>query len=98
MAHKQLLVNMGIRIQFPGNHCLEYQDKEMIGKCRMRVKATSAFSPIVDADCAAFKLPATDMVTGIITTLSPKWTNAIIRMYRNLYNLLESQYFLRSFS
>ena len=65
-------MNMGRCIQFPGNHCLEYQDKEMIGKCSMRVTATSVFSPIVDADCAAFKAPATDMVSGIIMTLSPK--------------------------
>ena len=57
---------------FTGNHCLEYQDKEIIGKCSMRVTATSAFSPMVDVDCAAFKVPATDMVIGIITTLSPK--------------------------
>ncbi|MGD1974292.1 MAG: hypothetical protein PVG73_09505 [Desulfobacterales bacterium] len=71
-AHKQLLMNMGRPIQFPGNHCLEYQDKEIIGKCSMRVTVTSAFSPMVDVVCAAFKLPATDMVIGRITTLSPK--------------------------
>jgi hypothetical protein len=63
---------MGMWIQFPGNHCLEYKDKEIIGKCSMRVTATSAFSPIVDVDCAAFKVPATDMVMGIIKILSPK--------------------------
>jgi hypothetical protein len=65
-------MNMGRWIQFPGNHCLEYQDKEIIGKCSIRVTATSVFSPMVDVDCAAFKVPATDMVIGIITTLSPK--------------------------
>ncbi len=63
---------MGMRIQSPGNHCLEYQDKEMIGKCNIRVAATRVCRPIVGSDCAAFKAPAIDMVSGIIETLSPK--------------------------
>ncbi len=63
---------MGMRIQSPGNHCLEYQDREMIGKCNIRVAATRVCRPNVGIDCAAFRAPATDRVTGIITTLSAK--------------------------
>ena len=71
-AHKKLLNNMGMRIQSPGNHCREYQAREMIGKCKIRVAATSVFRPIVGIDCADCRAPATDMVIGKITTLSPK--------------------------
>ena len=71
-AHKKLLINMGIRIQSPGNHCREYQDREMIGKCNMRVAKTRVFRPIVGIDCADCSAPAADMVIGKITTLSPK--------------------------
>ena len=63
---------MGIRIQSPGNHCLEYQDREIIGKSNIRVSATRVCRPIVDIDWAAFRAPATDMVTGKIKTLRPK--------------------------
>jgi hypothetical protein len=68
-----------MRIHSPGNHCLEYRDREMIGKCNTRVVATRVWRPMVGVDCAAFRAPATDMVIGIIKTLSPKWINAIIR-------------------
>ena len=63
---------MGMRIQSPGNHSLEYQDREMIGKCNIRVAATRVCRPIVGIDRAAFRPPATDMVIGIIKTLRPK--------------------------
>ncbi len=71
-AHKRLLIKMGIRIQSPGNHCLEYQDRAMIGKCNIRVAATRVCIPNVGIDCAAFRAPATDMVIGMIKTLNPK--------------------------
>ena len=51
----------------------------------MRVAATSVCIKIVGVDCAAFKAPATDMVIGIIKTLSPKWINAIIRNIENFF-------------
>ena len=51
----------------------------MIGKCNARVAATRVWRPMVGVDCAAFRASATDMVIGIIKTLSPKWINAIIR-------------------
>ena len=63
---------MGMRIQSPGNHCLEYQDREIIGKCNMRVAATSVCIKSVGIDCAAFRVSATDMVIGMINTLNPK--------------------------
>ena len=63
---------MGTRIQPPGNHCLEYQDSEIIGKCNTRVAATRVCIALVGVDCAAFRAPATDMVIGIINTLNPK--------------------------
>jgi hypothetical protein len=63
---------MGMRIQSPGNHCLEYQDREIIGKCKIPVTATRVCIKIVGIDCAAFRVPATDMVIGIINTLNPK--------------------------
>ena len=63
---------MGMRIQSPGNHSLEYQDREMIGKCNIRVAATRVCRPIVGIDCDAFRPPATDIVIGIIKTLRPK--------------------------
>ncbi len=41
---------MGMRIQSPGNHCLEYQDREMIGKCNIRVAVTRVRRPNAGTD------------------------------------------------
>ena len=76
---------MGMYIHSPGNHCLEYRDREMIGKCNTRVAATRVWRPMVAVDCAAFRALATNMVIGIIKTLSPKWINVMIRRIKNFF-------------
>lgn len=63
---------MGTRIQSPGNQCLEYQESEMIGKCNIRVAATSVSITNVGPDCAVFIAFAAKLVTGTIKTLRPK--------------------------
>ncbi len=63
---------MGMHIQPPGNHCLEYQDSVIIGKCNIRVTATSVRISNDGPDWAEFMVLATDMVSGTIKTLIPK--------------------------
>jgi hypothetical protein len=71
-AHIKLLTKMGTYIQFPGNHCLEYQDREMIGKYKILVATTSIRNPNVGSADTGFKAVATDMEVATINTLDPK--------------------------
>ena len=63
---------MGMYIQLPGNHDLEYKDREIIGKCSIRVAPTSILIACDGVDCAALMVVARDIVIGTIKTLSPK--------------------------
>ena len=63
---------MGTYIQFPGNHCLEYQDREMIGKCKILVAKTSSRNPKVGSAGTGFTAVTTDMEVATIKTLAPK--------------------------
>lgn len=63
---------MGTYIQFPGNHCLEYQDSETIGKCKILVATTSIRTPQVGAAGTVSAAVITDMEVATINTLEPK--------------------------
>ena len=63
---------MGTYIQFPGNHCLEYQDRETIGKCKILVAATSIRTPKVGAAGTVLAPVKTDIEIATINTLEPK--------------------------
>ena len=40
VPQRRLFAIMGMNIQFPGNHCLEYKEREMMGKYNTRVNQT----------------------------------------------------------
>jgi hypothetical protein len=63
---------MGTYIQFPGNHCLGYQDREMIGKYKILVAKTSIRNPKVGSAGTGFAAVTTDMEVATIKTLAPK--------------------------
>ena len=63
---------MGTYIQFPGNHCLGYQDREMIGKYKILVAKTSIRNPKVGSAGTGFAPVTTDMEVATIKTLAPK--------------------------
>ena len=71
-AHIKLLTKMGTYIQFPGNHCLEYKDREMTGKCKILVAITSIRTPNVGVAGTGFIADATDMEVATIKTHDPK--------------------------
>jgi len=76
---------MGTYIQFPGNHCLEYRDREMIGKCKILVATTSILNPNVGSAVTGFKAVATDPAAATIKTLDPKCINAINTIIANFF-------------
>jgi hypothetical protein len=84
-AQIKLLTNIGTYIQLPGNHCLEYSDREMIGKCKILVIPTSIRNPNVGSAGTGFIAVATHMEVATITTLDPKWINAIITIIANFF-------------
>lgn len=72
VAHKKLLINTGTYIKFPGNHCLEYSEREIIGKCKIRVVITSTRIIGVGSGCTGLTAAATDIETATTRMLSPK--------------------------
>ena len=76
---------MGRYIQFPGNHCLEYTDREMIGKCKILVATTSIRNPSVGSAVAGFKAVATEPAAATIITLDPKCINAMNTIIANFF-------------
>jgi len=63
---------MGTYIQLPGNHCLEYQDRETIGKCKILVAATSMRNPKVGSAGTELTAVKTDTEVATINILDPK--------------------------
>jgi len=63
---------MGTYIQFPGNHCLEYQDRETIGKRKTLVAATSMRNPKVGSAGTELTAAKTDTEVATINILDPK--------------------------
>lgn len=84
-AQIRLLSDIGRYIHSPGNHCLEYQAKDMIGKCKMRVAATSSLKPNVACAGTGFRADAADIETAIIETLAVKWIVAINTIIANFF-------------
>lgn len=79
MAHSRLFIKMGIWINSPGNHFLEYREKEMIGKYNILVNRIRNSIHMDKSPSAA--LPD-ERASAIATTalLAPKWTRAIIKI------------------
>jgi hypothetical protein len=72
VAHSKLFIDLGKYIKSPGNHCREYQDSDMIGKCSIRVTATRVRTANEDPDGSVLPVVASDMVIGIIIMLAAK--------------------------
>ena len=59
-------------IHAPGNHDLEYNEREIIGKCSIRVTPTKILITSEGAGCGTLMLLAKYMVIGTISALIPK--------------------------
>jgi hypothetical protein len=84
-AQIKLLTSMGTYIQFPGNHCLEYRDREMTGKYIILVASTSIRSPIVGSAGTGLIAVANDMEAATIKILNPKCISAINTITANFF-------------
>ncbi len=84
-AQIKLLTNIGTYIQLPGNHSLEYKDREMIGKYTILVAATSIRSPVVGSAGTGLIAVATALDAATINRHKPKCINAINAITANFF-------------
>ena len=78
---------MGMYIQFPGNHCLEYKDREIIGKYKTRVaQIRDRTNRVAEWPASAFVI-AWLIVSGMMILQTTKCEPAIAEMIRIFLNI-----------
>jgi hypothetical protein len=80
-------MTMGIYIQSPGNHCLEYSDREIIGKYKTRVaQMRDRTNRVAEWPASAFAI-ARLIVSGMTILQTTKCEPAIAEMIRIFLNI-----------
>ena len=87
IAHNILFVTMGMYIQSPGNHCLEYNEREIIGKNNTRVVQIRDLTHWVAIWPASTFAMARLIVSGMTIMQTVKCEPAIAKMIRILLNI-----------